>query len=421
MGLLIDNFAGGGGASTGLERAIGRSVDIAINHDPEAIRMHKTNHPYTTHYCENIWMINPVEVCKGNHVDAAWFSPDCKHFSRAKGKALLNRNIRGLAWVALRWAGTVRPDIIFLENVPEFQTWGPVRKGKPVKSKKGVTFNKFINQLQDLGYEVEYRELLACDYGAPTKRKRFYLIARCDGKPIVWPKETHAPSTQIEVVFGMKKPYVTASSCIDWSVPTKSIFNRNKPLASATLERIARGIKKFCIEEEPYILKNTAYFLIHYYGTIKNETRGSSLKEPLATITAAPRFGLVSVDLEDFKMPVKKGVMAFLTKYYKSDIGQSLNVPLHTITAKERFGLVTIETKDYQIADIGLRMLTPRELYNAQGFPVNYIIDYDYQGNAYQHHEKIARCGNAVVPIMAEAIAKVNCLTGSIELQREVI
>ena len=416
MGLIVDNFAGGGGASTGLEMALGRSVDIAINHDPEAIRMHKTNHPNTKHYCEDVWQVDPKEVCKGRHVDAAWFSPDCKHFSRAKGKALLSRKIRGLAWVALRWAALVRPDVIFLVNVAEFKTWGPVRKGRPIKSKAGTTFNKFINQLKDLGYEVQYRELAACDYGAPTTRKRFFLVARCDGKEIVWPTPTHAPRTEIEVMFNLKKPYVPVSSCIDWTLPTKSIFNRDKPLAEATMLRIARGIKKFCIDQEPYIVDNKAYFLQHYYGTQGNETRGSSLYDPLATITASPRFGLVSVTLGNMDAPIEDGVMAFLTKYYKSDIGQSLEDPLHTITVKPRFGLVTVFAKDYQIVDVGLRMLVPRELYQAQGFPKSYIIDHDYSGKVYPYNEQVARCGNAVVPILAAALVKANIPVDSLEI-----
>lgn len=416
MGLIVDNFAGGGGASTGLEMALGRSVDIAINHDPEAIRMHKTNHPNTKHYCEDVWQVDPKEVCKGRHVDAAWFSPDCKHFSRAKGKALLSRKIRGLAWVALRWAALVRPDVIFLENVAEFQTWGPVRKGKPIKSKKGITFNKFITQLKDLGYEVQYRELAACDYGAPTTRKRFFLVARCDGKKIVWPTPTHAPRTEIEVMFNLKEPYVPVSSCIDWTLPTKSIFNREKPLAEATMVRIARGIKKFCIDQEPYIVDNKAYFLQHYYGTQGNETRGSSMYDPLATITASPRFGLVSVTLGGMNAPIENGVMAFLTKYYKSDIGQSLEEPLHTITTKPRFGLITVFAKHYKIVDIGLRMLVPRELYQAQGFPKNYIIDHDYSGKVYPYAEQVARCGNSVVPILAAAIVRANIPVDSLEM-----
>ena len=198
--LMVDNFAGGGGASTGMEMATGISVDIAINHDPEAIRMHKTNHPSTKHYCENVWDVDPVEVCKGRPVAIAWFSPDCKHFSKAKGGKPKDKNIRGLAWVACRWAGLVRPRVIMLENVEEFKTWGPLNRGHhPIKAKQGKTFEKFIQQLTDLGYEVQFRELVAADYGAPTMRKRFFMIARCDGKPIIWPEPTHGPADSKEV------------------------------------------------------------------------------------------------------------------------------------------------------------------------------------------------------------------------------
>lgn len=415
MGLIVDNFAGGGGASTGLEMALGCSVDIAINHDPEAIRMHKTNHPSTKHYCEDVWQVNPIDVCNGQEVDVAWFSPDCKHFSRAKGKTPVNKKIRGLAWVALRWAGLVRPKVIFLENVAEFKTWGPVRRGKPIKSKAGITFNKFISQLKDLGYEVQYSELSAADYGAPTTRKRFFLIARCDGKPIVWPKTTHANPLQIEVALGIKKPWVPAGDIIDWSVPTKSIFDRDKPLKDNSLLRIARGIRKFVLEDEPYIINDIAYFLSHYYTHQGKETRGSSLRDPIATIPTNNRFGLVSVTLGDITLPVKDGVMAFLTAYYGSgDTGQSLNSPLRTITTKDRFGLITIHGKDYKIVDIGLRMLTPRELYNGMGFPKTYVIDHDYTGKQYPHKEQVARCGNAVVPILAAAIVKANVVTSEV-------
>lgn len=266
--LIIDNFAGGGGASTGIELAIGRSVDVAINHDPVAILMHKTNHPDTKHYCENVWDVDPVEACNGNHVSLAWFSPDCKHFSRAKGKTPVNKNIRGLAWVAVRWAAKVKPKVIMLENVPEFKTWGPVIDGKLVESKKGETFNSFIKTLKKFGYKVEYKELRACDYGAPTTRKRFFLIARCDGKPIVWPTPTHGEG---------KKPYIAASTIIDWNLEVPSIFNRKKPLSENSLVRIARGIEKFVIDEEPYIVKDSAYFLAHYYTHQGKEVRGSSL------------------------------------------------------------------------------------------------------------------------------------------------
>lgn len=408
MGLIIDNFAGGGGASTGLELALGRSVDIAINHDPQAIRMHKTNHPNTKHYCEDVWQVNPIEACNGQEVDIAWFSPDCKHFSKAKGKTPVNKKIRGLAWVALRWAGLVRPKVIFLENVSEFQTWGPVRKGKPIKSKAGITFKKFIEQLTSLGYEVQFKELSSADYGAPTTRKRFFLIARCDGNPIVWPEHTHS-NLQIEVTLGIKKPWVPASTIIDWSIPTKSIFEREKPLKENSLLRIARGINKFILEDEPYIVKDKAYFLSHYYTHQGKETRGSSLREPIPTIPTNNRFGLVSVTLGDINLPIKDGVLAFLTAYYgNSDTGQSLYNPLRTITTKDRFGLVTIYGKDYKIVDIGLRMLSPRELYNGMSFPKSYIIDKDYLGKKYNHKDQVARCGNAVVPVMASILASSN-------------
>lgn len=192
--LLVDNFAGGGGASTGIEMATGYSVDIAINHDPEAIRMHMANHPYTKHYCESVWNVDPVKICNGHPVGLAWFSPDCKHYSRARGGKPRDKNIRGLAWIACRWAGTVRPRVIILENVTEFTTWGPLnRSHHPIKKKEGATFKKFISQLEKLGYTVDFKELVAADYGAPTMRERFFLIARCDGNPIVWPEPTHAP------------------------------------------------------------------------------------------------------------------------------------------------------------------------------------------------------------------------------------
>ena len=186
--IIVDNFAGGGGASTGIELACGRPVTIAINHDPDAILLHKTNHPYTEHLQASVWDVDPEKVCGGRKVGLAWFSPDCKHFSKAKGAALVDRNIRGLAWIVLRWAGMVRPDVILLENVEEFVTWGPVRKGRPVKSKAGQTFRQWKKQLEDLGYKIEHRVLVAADYGAPTTRKRFVLVARCDGKPILWPE-----------------------------------------------------------------------------------------------------------------------------------------------------------------------------------------------------------------------------------------
>ncbi len=221
--------------------------------------MHKTNHPYTEHYQASVWDINPEEVCRGRKVGLAWFSPDCKHFSKAKGGKPVDKKIRGLAWIVLRWAAKVRPRVIMLENVEEFQTWGPVRKGKPVKSKVGQTFNQFIEQLKALDYDVEYRELKACDYGAPTIRKRFFLIARCDGKPIVWPEATHAPADSSEVTTGKKKPYRSAAECIDFSLPCPSIFERVKPLVPNTQRRIVYdyGMRVCCdIEGRPYSQDN---------------------------------------------------------------------------------------------------------------------------------------------------------------------
>ena len=254
--LIVDNFAGGGGASTGIEMATGYSVDIAVNHDPDAIRMHKTNHPDTRHYCESVWDIDPVEVCNGHPVALAWFSPDCKHFSRAKGGKPKDKNIRGLAWVALRWAALVRPRVIMLENVEEFKTWGPLNRAhRPIKAKSGQTYRKFLQQLEDLGYEVSTRELVAADYGAPTMRKRFFLIARCDGRPIIWPSPTHAPRGSRAVKEGMMKPYMGAYTQIDFSRPCPSIFDTRQeiwemygmgadsPLDEYTMRRIARGLQ----------------------------------------------------------------------------------------------------------------------------------------------------------------------------------
>jgi len=402
MGLIIDNFAGGGGASTGIEMALNRHIDIAINHDPAAILMHKTNHPNTKHYQESVWDVDIRKIVNGQDVDLVWCSPDCKHFSKAKGGKPVNKNIRGLAWVAIKWAGTVRPKVIILENVEEFQSWGPIDKdGRPIVKQRGRTFRSFLNAFKYLGYKTEYRELVAADYGAPTTRKRFFLIARCDNKPIVWPEPTHGEN---------KKPYVAANNIIDWSIPIQSIFERNKPLADNTLIRIARGIQKYVIEDEPFIVNDTAYFLSHYYTHQGSETRCSSLREPIATIPTQNRFGLVGVKLKDIDLPMKDGVAAFLTKYYGCDTGQSLNGPIHTITTKDRFGLIVVRGKDYKIIDIGLRMLTARELFNGMGFPKNYIIEKDYTGKKYPTTQQKARCGNAVVPTLAKAIVEANII-----------
>lgn len=393
--LIIDSFAGGGGASTGIEQALGRYVDIAINHDESAILMHKTNHPHTKHYCENIWEVDPKEATKGQKVGLMWASPDCKHFSKAKGGKPVDKNIRGLAWVVVKWAKAVKPRVIILENVEEFKTWGPLIDNRPDPDRKGETFGQFVKALKRFGYKVGWRELRACDYGAPTIRKRFFLIARCDGKPIRWPEPSHGDPETLEVHAGLLEPWRTAAECIDWSIPCPSIFTRKKPLAEKTLARIAGGIQKFVIDNpKPYILDNQAHFITQYHS-YGNEVRGQEVDSPLLTQDTSNRYGLVK---------------AFLISYYGNgdDIGQRLDEPLRTITAKDRFGVVTVQGQDYHIVDIGMRMLQPHELFKAQGFPDDYIIDRDYTGKAYPKTHQVARCGNSVCPPIARALVEVN-------------
>lgn len=550
--IIVDNFAGGGGASTGIELATGRPIAIAINHDPNAILMHETNHPYTVHLQTSVWDVDPVEVCAGRPVGLAWFSPDCKHFSKAKGSALVDRNIRGLAWIVLRWAGTVRPRVIILENVEEFKTWGPVRKGNPVKSKNGRTFRKWLSQLEALGYKVEHRELIAADFGAPTTRKRFVLIARCDGQPIRWPERTHAPRNSEEVKSGKCLPWRSAAEIIDWSAPMYSIFatkaeiknkygvNAVRPLADNTLRRVIRGVAKFtiksgkpfivdcnhggdgharetieplntvtgkytggiCVTEfAPFTFSNTGGSVgagadepVHtvrtsggqilaaanlmsigqtgggnrirdisdpaptavskqeaclvtanlmQYHTEKAETvRASNLNDALPTVTAIDHNALTAAHIVEFK---------------GQDIGQCPDKPLRTITASAgEFGIAAVRAARYTpgaalgywpdvrsllnkycgyhladdeilllavcgiwyyIHDISLRMLTPRELYNAMGFPPDYIIDRDYTGKPYPKTQQVARCGNAVCPPMASAVVRANFPEWSVNLQ----
>lgn len=396
MELIVDNFAGGGGASTGIELATGRSVDIAINHDPAAIAMHRANHPTTKHYCENVWDVDPVEACAGRPVGLAWFSPDCKHFSKAKGGKPVEKAIRGLAWVAIRWAKLVRPRVIILENVEEFTTWGPLIGNRPDPMRKGQTFRRFVHALKRYGYRVEWNELRACDYGAPTIRKRFFLIARCDGLPIIWPEPTHGDPSTLFVASGMLHPWRTAAEIIDWTIPCPSIYDRKKPLCENTMRRIARGLRKFVLEHpQPYIVDDhIAPFMIQYHTEQSGkEVRGQAVDKPLMTADSSNRYGLVT---------------ALLIKYYGQGEGQSLREPLHTITAKDRFGLVIVRGEPYQIIDIGLRMLTPRELFRAQGFPEDYIIDRDADGKHYPKSAQVARCGNAVPPPFAEALVRAN-------------
>lgn len=503
--IIVDNFAGGGGASTGIELAAGRPVAIAINHDPDAILLHKTNHPYTEHLQASVWDVDPVAVCRGRPVGLAWFSPDCKHFSKAKGAALVDRNIRGLAWIVLRWAALVRPRVIMLENVEEFQTWGPVRKGKPVKSKAGQTFRKWKQQLSDLGYTIDHRELVAADYGAPTTRKRFVLVARCDGKPIVWPERTHAPRDSEEVKPGKCLPWRAATEIIDWTIPGYSIFDSKqkimeqygvkvvRPLAENTMRRVIRGVDKFTIRSGKPFIVPTGYGerkgqaprvhdmdaplstvvstvkqilvspnLIQYHTEQTENVRASGLDNPINTVDASNRYGLtcanlveyygngVPLDISDPMHTVTAHdrealVAANIAEFKGKDIGQDCRKPLRTITAGGgEFGVVRVtlihawnmgywpqvrallnrfcgyDLADneclvlmiggvgYYIADITLRMLTPRELYNAMGFPPDYIIDHDYMGNAYGKTKQVARCGNAVCPPLAEAMVRAN-------------
>ena len=549
--IFVDNFAGGGGASTGIEIAIGRNVDIAINHDPDAIAMHKANHPNTKHYCEDVWEVDPIEACNGRSVALAWFSPDCKHFSRAKGGKPVDKKIRGLAWVAIRWALLVRPRVIMLENVPEIQTWGPLGNDiKPIKEFAGETFQGFILALttgipkshpaftemcnaleisvdsdkadalsEGLGYKVQYRTEKSCDYGAPTTRTRFYMIARCDGKEIIFPEHTHAPKDSEAVKNGEKLPYRTAAECIDWSIPAKSIFEREKPLAENTLRRIARGIKKFVIDNpEPFIINykfdnepqsinnplttvtsvNNHYVvtptimsnntgnigasadsplptvttgnrnflvapsLVQYHReTTENEVRGQEVTEPIMTIDTNPRYALAcahimknyaggytgagtkadapldtvtavdhnslvtanlitlrkNMDGQKVDEPISTiscsgahhaEVQAFLVKYFSTGKAKPVDEPLDTVTTKDRFALVTIHDEEYVIADIRMRMLQPKELFKAQGFPDDYIIDRDFEGNEYSKSKQVARCGNAVTPPVATALVRAN-------------
>jgi len=448
--LIVDNFAGGGGASTGIELAIGRHVDVAINHDPAAIAMHRANHPETTHYNENVWDINPREVTKDRKVGLCWFSPDCTHFSKAKGGKPRDKNIRGLAWVSLRWAATVRPRVIILENVEEFQDWGPLdKKGQPIESKKGRTFQSFVNALRRQGYEVDWRELRACDYGAPTIRKRFFLVARRDGRPIVWPEPTHGDPESAEVKSGKLLPWRTAAEIIDWSIPCPSIFDTAeevkakygirsvRPLAENTMRRIGLGLWKFVINNpDPYIAPvewqtgnhsgSVAAFLAKYHTETSNNPRGQTLDRPLLTQDTSNRFALVTANLVKFRgtnighslneplHTVTAGgnhhalVYAFLIAYYGSSIGQSLDDPLGTVVTKDRFGLVMVKGTPYKIVDIGLRMLEPHELYAGQGFPKSYIFDRDHEGRLIPKKEQVAKCGNAVPPQFANAIIRAN-------------
>jgi DNA (cytosine-5)-methyltransferase 1 len=334
--LVVDNFAGGGGASTGIAHAIGRSVDIAINHDLEAIRLHQKNHPETKHYCENILQVDPLEVCEGRPVGMAWFSPDCTHHSNALGGKPRKKEIRALAWIVLRWAAKVRPRVIFLENVKEFEHWGPLKNGRRIKSRMGETFQRWVQQLRDLGYTVEWKRLSACDYGAPTIRERLFLVARCDGQPIVWPRATHGKADNL-------KPYRTAAECIDWSLPCPSIFLTKeeakalgviRPLSENTMKRIAKGLKR-------YVLDNPQPFIVAYHT--QDAFRGQPVTEPLRTQTVENRFGLVT--------PYLVGID---NKSSGESAAYGPQEPLRTITTENRFAAIApvITTVNHGTGDL---------------------------------------------------------------------
>lgn len=586
--LVVDLFAGGGGASTGIELAIGRHVDVAVNHDTEAVSLHTANHPQTRHFCSDVFEVDPITVTDGQPVGLLWASPDCKHFSKAKGGKPVSKKIRSLAWVVVKWAKAVRPRVICLENVEEFQTWGPLADdGRPCPQRKGQTFALWKKQLQNLGYQVEHRELRACDYGAPTIRRRLFLVARCDGQPIVWPSPTHAqPDARGKVPAGMK-PWRTAADCIDWTVPAPSIFERNKPLADATCRRIAKGVMRYVVDakapfvapimqkrsphEDPAKRDNqpgarakqpaggstaghstdcrcgnapqqepagndsfrprygaespagersaqtaenrqahtlvttgygerpgqsprvpglekplgtvvagqkhalvTAFLAKHYTGVV-----GSSLAAPMGTATTVDHHSLVAAHLvhlghgegacgtKRFSHGIRSAeqplntitaqgaaaglvtshmvklrgdnvgapatdpvhtisaqgthhgeVRAFLVKYYGTDQDPALREPLHTVTTKDRFGLVLVHGEPYAIVDIGLRMLTPRELYRAQGFPESYRIDRGAAGEPITKTAQVRMCGNSVCPPLARALVAANYAEAQLQERR---
>jgi DNA (cytosine-5)-methyltransferase 1 len=574
--LIVDNFAGGGGASTGIELALGRSPDYAINHDAVALAMHAANHPDTVHLQNNVWKIDPDAI--DGPIGLAWFSPDCKHFSKAKGGKPVEKGIRDLAWVVVRWARRRAggPRVIILENVEEFSTWGPLgADGRPCPERKGATFKRWTGELRRLGYKVEWRELRACDYGAPTIRKRLFLIARRDGEAIVWPQPTHGAPDSVGVRSGALQPWRTAAEIIDWSLPCPSIFDTAeeimaryglravRPLQPATLARIAKGVKRYVLDAaKPFVvnlthhgegqmqdiadplatvtaahrgekamvmpfvsaaqqggsvrpvddplhtvtasrkdqnqivvptLSQTGYgeregqeprvpglekplgtavaggikhaviaphlmtmrnagkpfneadrpahtvtsggahmhlvaaFLAKHFGG--NETPGWPADKPISTVTAQDHHALIAANLlrqfgtgvgssldEPARTVMADGAgktqlsAAFLSKYYGTGDGQVPDDPMHTVTTKDRLSLVTvtIDGEPYVITDIGMRMLTPRELFRAQGFPDSYIIDRGADGAPITKTQQVAKCGNSVCPPMAAALVRAN-------------
>lgn len=429
--LIIDCFAGGGGASVGMEMALGRPVDIAINHDPQAIRMHKVNHPDTLHLTEDIFKVDLKKYVDGRHVALMWASPDCTSHSKAKGGKPRNRGLRILPWAVYKHAKAILPDVILMENVEEIQQWGPLDDdGHPIKERAGEDYKRFILAMKKLGYDFDSRELVAADYGAPTMRKRWYAIFRRDGKAILWPEPTYSKSG----ADGRKK-WLECGDYIDWSDLGRSIFDRPRPLADATMKRIANGYVKYVVNNpQPYLVNNQSAvaFMIQYHREIRaGDSRGQLLTEPIKTIDTSNRYGLVTAFVTKFyKSGIGQGceeplhtittspghfglISAFLIKYYGTGCGQEVGKPLGTITTKDRFGLVNVITEidgeKYILKDIFLRMLKPEELKRMQGFPEDYILNRDIEGKPYPVREQVARIGNSVVPIMAQALVSANC------------
>lgn len=514
--LIVDLFAGGGGASVGIEMATGREVDLAINHDPEAVSLHRANHPQTDHHVSDVYEVDPREVTEGRPVGLLWASPDCTFHSKARGGKPIrteDERRRALAWVVTRWAGQVQPRVIILENVEEFADWCPLvakrcsktgrvkkrdgtvaepgertpveeQKLVPCPDRPGHRFGQWVESLERHGYDVEWKELRACDYGAPTIRKRLFLVARCDGEPIVWPEPTHGPRTG--------RPYRTAAECIDWSEPMCSIFatpeeaklwgremrdrghrvgTPRRPLAENTMARIARGVKRYILEaDEPYVVevgeapvaptmsqtgygerdgqKPRALDLHDPLGTLVGagqkhalvaatlaKLRGTNdaadVEEALHTVSAqGNHHALVAAhlthnytsntnggegDLEEPLKTVTTGnhvglVYAFLQSYYGEGVGQELDEPARTVTTKDGWGLVTVEVEGipHVIVDIALRMLQPRELYRAQGFPDSYRIEYGADGERLTKTTQVRMVGNSVCPPQAAALVSAN-------------
>ena len=433
--IIADFFAGGGGVSTGIEMALGRSPDFAVNHCQAALDMHAANHPETAHLLEDVFKVDLRGHCADKPVGLMWFSPDCRHFSKAKGATPVSRKVRGLAWSAIRAAEQVRPRTIILENVEEFMTWGPLdAEGKPDPAKAGLTFKQFIGRLKGLGYQVAHRVLCAADFGAPTTRRRFFLVARLDAAP-AWPSPTHVDPKKRDLFSQSLPSWRTAAECIDWSIPCPSIFERKRPLADATCRRIAAGIMRYVVNDpKPFIVEVnhsgdrprdrsleipmptitakhgfglvTAFLAKHYGGVI-----GHKPEQPLGTVTTVDHHSLVTAHISKFygtstgsgmdPLPTVTAtgshlteVRAFLVKYYGTGAGADVREPLDTVTCKDRFGLVIVRGEPYQIVDIGLRMLSPRELARAQGFPDDYVLPGTITS-------QVARIGNSVPPPLA--------------------